>query len=133
MPEPCSCPLEARSFYAFTATAGVPLDKAAWPDLNLFVIRTKYCSKLGFDTIRRLQVTPGGKSGPILAAVSAFFVLANIKPFPANCNFTPGSSFAFARRPYIMIVPVQSTAVRAQAKGATWKAVRDEIFSEVRG
>ncbi len=78
-------------------------------------------------------MTPGGKSGPILAAVSVFVVLATIKPFPANCNFTSGPSFAFARRPYIMIVPVQSTAVRAQAKGATWKAVQDEIFSGVRG
>ena len=78
-------------------------------------------------------MTPGGKSGPIFVAVSAFYIPANIRPFPANCNFTPGSSFAFARRPYIMIVPVQSTAVRAQAKGATWKAVQDEVFSGVRG
>ena len=75
---------------------------------------------------------PGGKSGPSLVAVSALNVPAKIKPFPTSLNFTSGPSITDAHRPYIIIVPVQSTAVRALAKGATWNSVQDVVFSGVR-
>ena len=75
---------------------------------------------------------PGGKSGPSLVAVSASYVLANIPPSPANCNFTSGSTIAVSHWPYIMIVPVRTAALRKLAKGATWKVVQDEIFFGVR-
>ena len=77
-------------------------------------------------------MVPGGNSGLIPVAVSAFYIPQNIGPLPASCNFTPGPSIAVAHRPYIIIVPVKSAAIRAQAKGATWKAVREEILSGVR-
>ncbi len=74
----------------------------------------------------------GGKSGPLLLAASALYFLAAIKSFPINCNFTSGPYIDFAHRPYIIVVPVHSTAVRALVKGAIWKAVQDEISSGVR-
>jgi hypothetical protein len=65
-------------------------------------------------------------------AVSAFYIPQNISHFTANFDFTPGPPIAVAHRPYIIIVPVKSAAIRAQAKGATWNTVREEIFSGVR-
>jgi hypothetical protein len=77
-------------------------------------------------------VIPGGNSGLIPVAVSAFYIPQNISPFTANFKFTPGPSIAAAHRPYIIIVPVKPAAIRAQAKGATWKPVREELLSGVR-
>ena len=75
---------------------------------------------------------PGGKSGPVLAAASAFYIPQKIGPLSAGCNLTSGSPHANAHRPFIMIAPVQSAAARAQTKGATWKAFQDVVFSGVR-
>ena len=74
----------------------------------------------------------GGKSSLVPAAVYAFYIPQNISSLPANCNLTSRPPHAYADRPVIMIVPVQSAADRRQTKGAIWKAVRDVVFSGVR-
>jgi hypothetical protein len=75
----------------------------------------------------------GGISCSILVAVSALLAFAIIKHLPANCIVTPQSRYACAHRPFNIGTSIQSAAVRAPAKGATWKAVRDELFFKVRG
>lgn len=75
---------------------------------------------------------PGGKSGLFPVAVSAYYIPQNISTIPANRSFISGPPIAVAHRPYIIVVPVKSAAIRTQAKGAIWKAVQDETLSGVR-